>query len=143
MTREIWRCPKCGHEFVTKNIWHSCVNVDVSEHFRGKPEILRETWDAWVAAAAACGPVTAYAQKTRLVIQTRVRFAGAIVRAGYLDAGLWLRRQAQHPRLRRVEDLAGQGFVHRFRLERPADIDRELRALLCEAYRTAGANPPP
>lgn len=22
--RPLWRCPKCGHRFVTKNMWHSC-----------------------------------------------------------------------------------------------------------------------
>jgi hypothetical protein len=78
--------------------------------------------------------VTAYAQKSRLVIQARVRFASAIVRGTHLAAGLWLRRRAEHPLLRRVEDLGAQGYVHHFRLEAPADIDEALRALVREAY---------
>ena len=72
--------------------------------------------------------VEAYAQKSRIVIMARVRFAGAVVRESYLDAGLWLRRRAEHPRLRRIEDYGPLGVVHHFRLESPTDIDAPLQA---------------
>ncbi|HKS07102.1 MAG TPA: hypothetical protein VJR92_12400 [Gemmatimonadaceae bacterium] len=137
MTRPLWKCPKCGHRFVTKNLWHSCVRVSLAEHFRGKPRARKETWDRWLAVVRACGPVHAYAQKTRIVIQTRVRFAGAVVRTAYLDANLWMRRRAEHPRLRRTEDYGRLGFGLHFRLESPGDIDAPLRALVREAYHAA------
>jgi hypothetical protein len=69
------------------------------------------------------------------VIQARVRFAGAVVRKGYLDAGLWLRRRVEHPRLQRVEDFGPLGYGHHFRLESPEDIDAGLQRLMEEAYR--------
>jgi hypothetical protein len=78
--------------------------------------------------------VTAYAQKTRIIIMARVRFAGAVVRKTHLDAGLWLRRRVDHPRLQRVEDFGVLGYGHHFRLEDPADIDAALEALMAEAY---------
>ena len=131
----LWECPRCGHHFVTRNLWHSCVNVDVDAHFAGRPPERRATWERWVDAARACGPVTAYAQKTRLVIMARMRFAGAVVRVSSLDAHLVLHRRAEHPRLRRVEDYGSLGQVHRFRLDRPDDVDDALRALVAEAYR--------
>jgi hypothetical protein len=124
---------------VTRNLWHSCVRVPVAAHFSGKPAVRRRTWSRWVAAARACGPVTVYAQKTRIVIQHRVRFAGAIVHHSYVDAGVWLHRRAEHPRLRRVEDLGSLGVVHYFRLEHPDDVDASLIALLREAYTDAEA----
>ena len=65
----------------------------------------------------------------------RVRFAGAVVHSSYLDAGVWLRRRADHPRLRRIEDFGPLGCVHHFRLESAEDIDAELVALMREAYR--------
>jgi hypothetical protein len=79
--------------------------------------------------------VTVYAQKTRIVIMARVRFAGAVVRVGHLDAGLWLRRRISHSKLDRVEDFGRLGFGHHFRLTSPEDIDAELEELMCEAYR--------
>ena len=60
--------------------------MSLADHFRGKPIERKETWNRWLAVARECGPVNAYAQKSRIVIMTRVRFAGAVVRRSYLDA---------------------------------------------------------
>ena len=138
MTRRkppLWKCPRCGHRFVTRNLSHSCVNVSLSAHFRGRPVERKRTYDRWLAAARACGKVTAYAQKSRITIMARVRFAGAVVRDKYLDAGLWLRHRVDHPRLRKVDDFGALGFVHHFRLELPEHVDAALEALMREAYR--------
>jgi hypothetical protein len=131
----LWRCPKCGHRFVTANIWHSCGRYRLSDHFRGKPATLRTTFDCYVAAARQNGPVTVYAQKTRIVMQGRVRFAGAVVRKDWLDAGMWLKRRIKHPRLVRTESFGSLGYGHHFRLCNPADIDEALVKLLGEAYK--------
>lgn len=132
--RPLWRCPRCGHRFVTKNLWHSCGRYRLSSHFAGKPPALRAAFRRWVAIARKHGPVTVYAQKTRIVLQVRVRFAGAVVRSTWLDAGLWLRRRAAHPCLVRTEDFGRLGYGHHFRLEHPDDIDAGLEALMGEAY---------
>jgi hypothetical protein len=137
--RPLWRCPKCGHRFVTRNLWHSCVRVPVRSHFTGRAPALYATYRAWAALARSCGPVTIYAQKTRIVFQARVRFGGAVVRSGYLDAGLWLRRRAGHPRLFRVESFGSLGHGLHFRLTGPGDIDGALAALMREAYARACA----
>ncbi len=115
--RRLWRCPKCGHRSVTRNLWHSCGRYRLADHFRGKPKALRDASDRFVALARACGPVTVYAQKTRIVIQGRVRFAGAVVHRSYLDAGLWLKRRVEHPALRRVESFGRLGYGYQFRLQ--------------------------
>jgi len=98
---------------------------------------LRATFRRWVAIARACGPVTVYAQKTRIVIQARVRFAGAVVRAQWLDAGLWLRRRVTHPRVERIEDFGRLGYGVHFRLTDPADIDPRIVRFMREAYTAA------
>jgi hypothetical protein len=140
--RPLWRCPRCGHRFTTRNLPHSCARHSLAEHFRGKPAALRRTFAAYVALARACGPVTVYAQKTRIVIQARVRFAGAVVRGGWLDASLWLRRRAEHPALIRVESFGRLGYGLHFRLEAPGDVDARLARLVREAYRSARQGPP-
>jgi DNA-directed RNA polymerase subunit RPC12/RpoP len=132
--RPLWRCPRCGHRFVTRNLWHSCVRVPLAKHFRGKPAERKKTWDRWLASAKACGRVVSYAQKSRIIIMARVRFAGAVVHRSYVDGGLWLRRRVDHPRLMRTEDYGRLGFGHHFRLQRPEDIDGALDALMREAY---------
>jgi hypothetical protein len=111
------------------------VRVPLGAHFRGKPRVRKQTFDRWLAAARGCGKVTAYAQKSRITIMARVRFAGAVVHSSYVDAALWMRRGVEHPRLRRTEDFGRLGQVHHFRLERPEDVDPALEALMREAYR--------
>ena len=111
----------------------------MARHFTGKPAALKATFRRWVAIARACGPVTVYAQKTRIVLQARVRFAGAVVRAQWLDAALWLRRRVDHPRVARIEDYGRLGFGVHFRLTAPADIDRRIVGLMREAYAAAVA----
>ena len=130
----LWRCPKCGHRFVTRNLWHSCGRYRLADHFGGKPTHLRKTFDAYVAAARRHGPVTVYAQKTRIVMQGRVRFAGAVVRKEWLDATMWLKRPVDHPLLVRTESFGRLGYVHHFRLCQPGDVDSSLVRLLGEAY---------
>jgi hypothetical protein len=133
----LWTCPRCGRRFVTRNAWHSCGRFRIGDHFAGKPAALRLTFRRFASVARSCGSVTIYAQKTRIVIQARVRFAGAVVRRDWLDAALWLKRRVDHPRLHRVESLGKLGFGYHFRLSHPEDIDRALEALIREAYRIA------
>lgn len=138
-TKPLWRCPKCGHRFVTRNLWHSCGRFTLAQHFKGKPGLLRAAFRRWVAIARACGPVTVYAQKTRIVLQARVRFAGAVVRGTWLDAGLWLRRRITHPRVHHIEDFGRLGYGVHFRLQKPGDIDRRMIGFMREAYASARA----
>lgn len=138
--RPLWQCPKCRHRFVTANIWHSCGRYKLADHFAGKPVVLRETFDRYVTAARTHGPLTVYAQKTRIVMQGRVRFAGAVVRKDWIDAGMWLRRRVNHPRLVRVESYGQLGFGHHFRLTDPKDIDQAMIELLGEAYEVGQQN---
>ena len=135
ITRKLWHCPKCGHGFVTRNMWHSCVRVPLSAHFKGKPAERKKTYNAWIAAARACGKVTAYAQKSRITIMASVRFAGCTVQRDYISAGLWMKRRVAHPLLKKTQDFGTLGFVHTFRLEQPSDVDAKLRAWMKEAYR--------
>jgi uncharacterized protein DUF5655 len=135
--RPLWRCPECGHRFVTKNLSHSCGNYRLADHFTGTPPSVRQSFNRWVAVARKAGPVTVYAQKTRIVFQSRVRFAGAVVKKTWLDAGIWVRRPVKHPRLVRTEYFGRLGYVHHFRIERPTDIDDALEKLIREAYEMA------
>ena len=82
------------------------------------------------------GPVTVYAQKTRIVFMVRVRFASVVVRLRSLDFALWLSRRIDHPRRVRVEVFGPRIFYTHFSLATPAEVDSELEALVREAYRT-------
>lgn len=130
----LWRCPKCGHRFVTAKVYHSCGRYRLADHFKGRPRALRRAFDRFVELARGYGPVTVYAQKTRIVLQVRVRFAGAIVHPKWLEATMWLRRAVEHPSLRRIESLGRLGYGLHFCFRGPDEVDGAIAALLREAY---------
>jgi hypothetical protein len=114
-------------------MWHSCSRHALEDHFKGKSPIVRELFNRYLAMVKRCGPVTVYAQKTRIVFQVRVRFAGAVIRKNWVEGGFWLKRRIEHPRFR-VECIPPHDYVYRFRLAGPEDIDQELESFIREAY---------
>ena len=133
--KPLWTCARCGHRFVTRNLWHSCVRVRLADHFKGKDPIVRTLFNQWRALARSMGPVTVYAQKSRIVFMVRVRFGGAIVRKDWLEARLWLKRRADHPTLYKTESYGALGYGLHFRITRREDIDADLETLMRAAYR--------
>lgn len=109
----------------------------LADHFTGKAPALRPLFRRVRALVRASGPATCYAQRTRIVLQARVRFAGVVVRKRWLELGLWLHRRVTHPALVRVESFGRLGYGHYFRLHRAADLDAALAGLIAEAYAAA------
>jgi uncharacterized protein DUF5655 len=129
----LWRCPTCGQTFVSRNMPHSCQVVALDDHFAAAPG-LRAVFDAYLAAARECGPVTVNATKSRITFQTRMRFAAVErPRRTHLNAHFVLDRRVESDRLR-VEFIAPRHYVHRIVLRAPSDVDAEVRSWLAEAY---------
>lgn len=132
--KPLWPCPACGQRFVTRNMSHSCGYHSIDEHFRGKPPEIREIFDALLRVVRRFGEVHVYAQKSRIVFQTRGRFVSITPRKSHLGGHIWLKRPRSHPGVFRVESLLDRDFVHNFRLHRCEDLDEDFRDLLREAY---------
>jgi hypothetical protein len=136
MPAELWRCPKCHQEFVTRNMPHSCRVQSLDEFFTGAGPELRGVFDAYVAALREHGPVTVNVTKSRVACQARIRFAGIDrPRREHLVASFLLTRPVRSERLVRVDYIPPHYYVHRLHLRRGEDVDEELKAWLAEAYR--------
>lgn len=115
-------------------MWHSCGRYRLEDHFKGKDPLVREMFHRFEQMIRAFGPVTMYAEKTRIVFQVRVRFAGAVVRKHWLDCGFWLRRRVESSRFRKVEFIPPGYHLYSLRITDPAQFDGEVAAFLREAY---------
>ena len=133
-SKSLWVCPDCGRQFVSVNRNHSCGLYGLQDHFVNKEPVVRELYDLLFETLKQFGPVRAFPVKTRIVFQAEVQFAAAMPRKRWLDGYLWLRRQAAHPRIRKMEMRIFRDYGHIFRLKRPEDLDEELADLLHEAY---------
>ena len=134
----LWTCPKCGHRFISRNLWHSCRRFPLRTVLGGIPPAHRAIVTHFRALLRACGPVIVYGRRPRtIVFQVRVRFAGLHMRQGWVEAGLWLERRATHPCLHRTASLrtiGSHGYAHYFRFTDVAQLDRAFEALAREAY---------
>ena len=101
---------------------------------KAKPLFCAKIFNRYLAPVKKCGPVTVYAQKTRIIFQVRGRFAGAVIKKNWVEGGVWLKRKAEHPRFFRIESPTPRDHIHRFRLVKLEDIDEELAAFIREAY---------
>ena len=134
MPKALWTCPDCGRQFVSVNRNHSCGSYSLEEHFMNKETIVRELYDLLFETLKQFGPVKAFPVKTRIVFQAEVQFAAAVPRKRWLEGYLWLRRQATHPSIRKMEMGVFRDYGHIFRLSRFDDLDEDLIDILHEAY---------
>jgi hypothetical protein len=139
--KPLWRCPKCGAEFVTRNMWHSCGKFTLDDLFtRSEPHVIK-LFRKLAKMVRACGPVKMIPQKTRVIFMTRVRFAGAVPRKSFLLCSFALPRRLNHPRFIKVESYSPLFHGHTIRLESEKDLDDELQKWLYEAYTVGNQEP--
>jgi hypothetical protein len=73
-------------------------------------------------------------QKTRVVFQVRVRFAGAVPRKTHLLANFALPYQANDSRFVRIDKYAPHFQTHTFRVSSDSDLDQQVQRWLKESY---------
>jgi hypothetical protein len=111
---------------------HSCAPPGALEdHFAGTDPVVLQLFDRILAEL---GPVTVLPEKTRIALAVRMSFAAFMPRKHWLDGHLVLAREAQHPRIRRVQVFSRRNVLHEFRLAEEADLDAAFVTLLHEAY---------
>lgn len=82
----------------------------------------------------ACGRVTTIPQKTRVVFQVRVRFAGCYPRKKHLLCSVALPKKLDNPRFVRVEKYAAHFVGHYFKIDSESQLDAEVQEWLRESY---------
>jgi hypothetical protein len=139
--RPLWKCPKCGAEFVGRNMSHSCGKFSLDDLFaKSNPQVMK-LFRKYAKMVRACGPVKMIPQKTRVVFMTRVRFAGAMPRKNYLLCSIGLPRRLENSRFIKIESYLKHFHGHTFRINSLNELDDEVQRWLHEAY-TVGLQKP-
>jgi hypothetical protein len=132
--RPLWRCRKCLRRFANPNQSHACARYELQNHFRGKPLLVRQIFDRFLAGLRQCGPVTVLPERTRIAFQVRMSFAQLTIRRRWVNGHLVLARRVEAPVFIRVESFSPRNHLHAFRLTKPEDVSEELLAFMREAY---------
>jgi Domain of unknown function (DUF5655) len=135
--KPLWRCPKCGREFVFRTREHSCTITTVEEHLAKTTPEMRELYaelERWLEALDGCKitPV-----KTMIIFSVRASFGGITIQKKALQLNFFLDRVLTHRRLGRVTMMGPNKFCHPTKLQTLADFDDQVRKWLLEAYELA------
>jgi hypothetical protein len=130
----LWRCPRCGRQFRTRNQSHSCVSYTVESHFEGKPSAVRALYDLLLAEVRRFGPVRVDAVPSGINFAASSHFAGVQAQRRGLRVGFILERELDDPRMVRTEPLGPSKRAYSVRVDAPTDLDEQLVGWLAEAY---------
>ena len=131
--KPLWPCPACGRAFANANQPHACGRHDLEDHFAGKPPLVRDIYEIFLAMLEKIGPVTVLPEKTRIAFQTRMSFAQLTVRRQWVLGHFVLARRVEDPVFTSVETFSLRNHIHHFRLDRPEEV-ASLRIFSREAY---------
>jgi hypothetical protein len=134
--KPLWTCPSCGERFISPRLWHSCGRHTYDALFAKSEPHVRAIFERLARAARACGPVRIYPQKTRVVMQVRIRFAGGRPQRSRFIAGFIVPRTASVPRTAKVEEYGSRHYIGIYvPLARVRDVNREILRLMRLAYK--------
>ena len=116
-------------------MWHSCGKFSLDDLFaRSEPHVLK-LFHKYADMVRGCGPkVHMIPQKTRVVFQTRMRFAGAMPRKSHLLCHFILPHKIDNGRFHKIETFTPRCHAHYLRVNEEADLDPEIARYLQEAY---------
>jgi len=112
--------------------------MTVESHFSKKDPAVRATYQQLLKTARTLGPVTEDAQKTSIHLVRQTAFAGVATRRSSLILTLKSARDIRSPRIDKREQTSAHRWHVEVRLEKPADVDRQLTTWLNAAYALAG-----
>ena len=131
-----WKCPNCGRSFAKKSQWHSCEVHTVEEHFRGKPPVLKKTFDRLVACLRKIGSLRVDAVKSTIhFFASKFCFGGVYVRKDHVRLSFLCEDAIRDARILRTLRLGPRRVGHSVKLTSPSDVDDRLMSWLRQSYK--------
>jgi Domain of unknown function (DUF5655) len=112
--------------------------VNVETHFARTDPAVAATYRRILEVARGFGPVTEDAKKTSIHLVRDTAFAGVATRRSSLILTLKSATDVRSPRIAKREQASANRWHVEVRLERPAQVDRQLTSWLKAAYELAG-----
>ena len=108
--------------------------MSVESHFVTTEPAVRAIYQRLIEVARSFGPVTEEPKKTSIHLVRHSAFAGVATRRTTLILTLKSSADIRNPRIEKREQTSTHRWHLDVRLEKPADIDRQVTAWLKAAY---------
>jgi hypothetical protein len=130
-----WTCPDCGAPFANRNASHSCVRVDLDEHFVDASPVVRQAFDRLVELASVDHTVIVLAQKSRIALALPMRFGALKVLRHRLTGHVLADEALEHPVVTAIVPNAYESglYLHRLSISSPEELDERFAAFIRRA----------
>jgi len=108
--------------------------MKLESHFARTDPTVRATYQRLIEVARTFGPVTEDPKKTSIHLVRHAAFAGVATRRSSLILTLKSASDIPNPRIQKREQTSANRWHLEVRLEKPADIDRQVTTWLRAAY---------
>lgn len=108
------------------------------EVFAKSEPVVREVYDAILAAVKKFGPVEAEEKKTSIHLVAGSGFAGVHPRKSNVLLNIRSDAEIKSPRIRKVEQVSKSRFHNEMLIDSPKEVDREVVGWLRAAYQLSG-----
>jgi len=108
--------------------------MSVESHFARTDPAVRAIYQRLIEVARAFGPVTEEPKKTSIHLIRHAAFAGVATRRSSLILTLKSSRDIRNRRIHTREQTSANRWHLEVRLEKPADVDRQVTTWLRAAY---------
>jgi hypothetical protein len=132
--QNLWECPKCGREFSKEGQWHSCSTYTIHNHFKGKLDYLRQTFDYLIAKLRESVPLRIDSVKSAINLGATSHFGMIYVQKNSIKLEFLLDKKINDNRILRCKKVADNTFFYVIKLINKEDIDDKLLSWLVEAY---------
>jgi len=139
--RPLWRCPKCGKKFVTRNLSHSCRIHDLEPLFaRRDPKVL-SMYRKFVRMVKACGPVIIEPRSNEIVFLVRVRTIAFTPFKSSAQLRLAFPRPRRNRRFVKTFTYYSRFHAHWIEIRDLSELDDQVQAWIHEAYALSAQKP--
>lgn len=121
----MWKCPRCGREYVKDNQWHSCGATTTDDYLAGKPETLKEIYRLLERNLRKSG-VRFDVAKTAVSLWKVHNFATLYVQKRAIKVEFLSRKPVEDPRIVSRHEVKGGLYFTRMKLTSMGDVDETL-----------------
>ena len=113
---------------------HAQRRFTINQHFDGKEEVVRKSYDELLRILRSRGPVTENPKKTAIHLVNATTLAGVATRKNYLILTIKSDHELESPRIRKSERVSLHRFHLKLKISTPEDVNEELKGWLDHAY---------
>lgn len=131
----MWTCVKCKREFRNKGQWHSCLLIDLDEHFINKAPVVKASFEKLMEKTAAFGEITVNAVKSSIMVKAGSTFLGIKPKRDSMEVEFYLNYELKDKIVNKILVMSKNRIVHYITVSNQADINSKLTGLIRKSYK--------